>query len=230
VTTSIWHKLSLIDDVLRRRPWTTQTTAPGRTRALVACVFVLGFCYGAAMGCYGGLSGDRPWQLFYAGVKTPLLLLVTFFIDLPSFFVFNTLFGLRRDFREALRALAAAQAGMDIVLAASAPLTLFWYASFDGYNSALLFNGVVFACACFAGQHLLRGYYRPLIARNPLHRRLLWTWLGIYIFVGIQMAWTLRPFVGDPRYAVEFFRRRDWGENAYVVVWRVIWAALGGHS
>ena len=127
-----------------------------------ACVLLFGFLYGIAMGSYGGVGGDRVWQLLYSGLKVPLLLLATFFIGLPSFFVLNTLFGLRRDFREALRALVAAQAGVAIVLASCAPLTLFWYASFADYSAALLFNGLIFAVASFAGQFLLRGYYRPL--------------------------------------------------------------------
>ncbi len=92
----------------------------------------------------------------------------------------------------------AAQAGVAIVLASCAPLTLFWYASFADYSAALLFNGLIFALASFAGQHLLRGYYRPLILRNPRHGPLLWTWLGLYIFIGIQMGWIMRPFVGAP--------------------------------
>jgi hypothetical protein len=226
VTTSLRQTLTLIDDLLRRRPWTTRTSVPGRTRALVACVFIFGFLYGAAMGSYGGLGGDRALQMLYSAVKAPLLLLATFFIGLPSFFVLNTLYGLRRDFREALRALAAAQAGLAVVLASCAPLTLFWYASVGDYNTAVRFNGLIFALASFAGQHLLRGYYRPLIARNRRHRRMLWTWLGIYIFVGIQMAWTLRPFIGAPSAAVEFFRSGGEWESAYVVVARLVWDAV----
>ena len=192
------QSISLIDDVLRRRPWTTRTAVPGRTRAFCACVLLFGFMYGIAMGSYGGVGGDRVWQLLYSGLKVPLLLLATFFIGLPSFFVLNTLFGLRRDFREALRALVAAQAGVAIVLASCAPLTLFWYASFADYSAALLFNGLIFAVASFAGQFLLRGYYRPLTARNARHGPLLWTWLGLYVFIAIQMAWIMRPFVGTP--------------------------------
>ncbi len=104
MTTSLRRNLTLIDDLLRRRPWTTQTSAPGRTRALAACILVFGCTYGAAMGSYGGLGGDRALQLLYSAAKAPLLLLATFAICLPFFFVLNTLLGLRRDFREALRA------------------------------------------------------------------------------------------------------------------------------
>jgi hypothetical protein len=178
-----------------------------------------------AMGSYSGVGGDRARQLLYSGLKVPLLLLLTFLIGLPNFFVLNTLFGLRRDFRESLRALVAAQAGVAIVLASCAPLTLFWYASFADYSVAVLFNGLIFALASFAGQYLLRGYYRPLILRNPRHGPLLWTWLGLYIFIGIQMGWIMRPFVGAPSAPVQFFRTGDWG-NAYVVVVQLIVGAL----
>ena len=63
---------SLVDDVLRRRPWTTRTAVRGRTRALGACVFAFGFLYGTAMGSYGGVGGDRVWQLLYSGLKVPV--------------------------------------------------------------------------------------------------------------------------------------------------------------
>ena len=105
---------------------------------------------------------------------------------------------LRRDFARATAALMAAQAGLAIVLASLAPLTIVWYASSASYEAALRFNGLMFAVASAAGQGLLRGYYRPLVQRNAKHRWMLWTWLLLYVFVGIQMAWMLRPFVGDP--------------------------------
>jgi hypothetical protein len=220
------HKLfSLVDDVLRRRPWTTQNAARGRARTLAACVLLFGFISGAAMGSYGATTGNHLWQVLYSGIKAPLMLLATFAIGLPNFFVLNTLFGLRRDFRESLRALVAAQAGLAIALAACAPLTIFWYASVEDYTTAVRFNGLIFLLASIAGQHLLRGFYRPLIARNRRHRTLLWWWLGIYVFVGIQMGWILRPFIGAPSAPVQFFRSGDLG-NAYVVVAELIYGAI----
>ena len=42
-------------------------------------------------------------------------------------------------------------------------------------------------------------------------------WLVIYVFVGIQMGWVLRPFVGNPVAPVQFFREGSWS-NAYEVV------------
>jgi hypothetical protein len=164
-------------------------------------------------------------QILISAAKVPMLLMVTFAISLPSFFVVNTLLGLRSDFAAVMRALAGGQAGLTIVLASLAPYTLLWYASFANYTLALLFNGVMFAIATFSAQAILRSWYRPLIARNPRHRWLLRVWLLLYAFVGIQMAWVLRPFVGSPDMPVQFFREESW-DNAYVIIGRMIWTTL----
>lgn len=214
------------DDILRRRPWTTQSGRMGSAMSwLTMSIVAFGMLYGAGMGVFGGVMGDRFWQVLYSAVKVPLLLCVTFLIGLPSFFVLNTLFGLRRDFGVSVRSLMATQAGLAIVLASLTPLTILWYASSGDYSAALRFNGLMFAVASLAGQWLLRAHYRPLIARNPRHRWMFWTWLGIYVFVAIQMAWILRPFVGAPGTPVQFFREESWG-NAYMVVVRLIYDAL----
>jgi hypothetical protein len=214
------------DDILRRRAWTTESGRAGSALGwLVAAVVAFGMFYGAVMGVFGGVLGQRLWQIVYSATKVPLLLLASFLIGLPSFFVFNTLFGLRRDFVQAVRALVATQAGLAVVLASLAPLTAFWYASSADYEAALRFNGMMFAVASLAGQWLLRQYYQPLIRRNPRHRWMLWTWLCIYVFIAIQMAWIFRPFVGAPDAPVQFLREESWG-NAYEVVGRLIWDAL----
>ena len=221
--------LALADDILRRAPWTT------RSHEALSALLRLGtnlagfaFLYGAAMGTFRLLAGQEEWlkQILYSAVKVPILLSASFIIGLPSFFVLSTLLGLRRDFGESLRALVAAQAGLAIVLAALSPLTLLWYASSTDHNNALLFNGVMFAVASVSAQYLLRGYYRPLIARNPRHRKLLIAWGCIYVAVAIQLAWLMRPFVGSPTAPVEFLRPEGW-DNAYVVVARMVLRALG---
>jgi hypothetical protein len=215
--------------VLRRATWTTRS---GELRAalprLVGCLLAFALEYGAIMGTFRGLTGQDQWlrQVVYSAMKVPLLLGASFALSLPSFFVLSTLLGLRRDFAESVRAIVAAQAGLAIVLAAFGPLTLLWYASSTDYNAALLFNGLMFAAASLAAQHLLRGYYRPLIQRNPRHRRMLACWGAIYVLVAIQLAWLLRPFIGSPGRAVEFLRAEAW-DNAYVVVGRLILKALG---
>ncbi len=201
--------------------------APSRSalRQLIGCVLVFGIIYGSAMGTFGGVGGERTWQVVYSALKVPWLLLVTFGLSLPSFFILNTLAGLRSDFDEALLALLATQAALSIVLAALAPFTLLWYASSASYQAAILFNFLMFAVASLSAQQLLRRSYRVLIARNERHRQMLRLWLILYGFVAIQMAYVLRPFVGNPAKPTALFRPDSWG-NAYEVLARTVWQAF----
>ena len=188
-----------------------------------AIVLSCGLVYGGVMGFFGGRWG----QVAYSAVKVPLLLAATLTLSLPTYFVINTLLGLRDDFAAAWRAVVASQAGLTIILVALAPLTAFWYASFAGYRPAILFNTLMFGIASLGAQVILRRAYKPLIARDRKHRFLLRTWIFLYAFVGIQMGWNLRPFVGNPDEPVRFFRSGAW-ENAYVVVAQILWEAVVG--
>lgn len=217
--------LTQIDDLLRRRDAVQSRPAGAALWSMTACIVIFGMTYGAIMGSFSGIGGENIWRAAYSSLKVPLLLLGTSLIAWPSFFVLNTLVGLRQDFARATTALMAAQAGLAIVLASLAPFTILWYASSSNYGDALRFNGGMFAIACFAGQWLLRDHYRLLIARNPKHRWMFWTWLAIYIFVAIQMSWVMRPFIGDPTAPIEFFRHDKWG-NAYLVVGKLIYGAF----
>lgn len=191
--------------------------------ALATAFVVGGLLYGLALGAFGG----RPLQMLYSGMKVPLLLVVVTLIGLPNFFVLNAVLGLGRDFGKALKAVVAAQATFAIVLASLGPVTLVFYQSTLDYRLALNFNGLPFALALVGGQVTLSRHYRPLIARNPRHRVPLWTWLFLYALVAMQMAWVLRPFVGDPGLAPEFLRDNAWS-NAYVEIWADVVRLAGG--
>ncbi len=210
--------LHAADDFFRGRGvFATEAPPAGRLRWLLLLLVTCGVFYGAVMGSYSGLTPGRLYQLLYSGVKVPLLLFATFVLCLPSFFVINTLAGLREDFGHVLRALVATQSCVTVVLAALAPITAFWYVSGSAYGPAVLFNGLMFGVASGAAQIIVRRYYAPLIRRSERHRVLLWAWFVLYAFVGIQMGWVLRPFIGDPKLPVAFFREGAWG-NAYIVV------------
>jgi len=224
--------LRLADDVLRgdaspaRR---MRELRPHWSGSLTLAVVVYGMFYGGVMGTYGGIAGPRIWQVVYSAVKVPFLLFATFLLSLPSFFVTNTLLGLRSDFPRVIRALMSTQAGLTVILSALAPFTAFWYVSGSGYQPAILFNGVMFGVASFSAQWMLRRSYAPLVRANRRHRWMLRVWLVIYVFVGIQMAWVLRPFIGDPSAPVQFFREGSWS-NAYEVVIQMIWDVVSGRG
>ena len=106
---------------------------PGQGRTgplqLLGFTFLCAALYGAVLGSFGGVMGEHLLQVLISSVKVPLLLLATFVISLPSFFVMNTVLGVRSDFAVVFRALVSSQAGLTIVLAAL------------GYGIYLIVNG-----------------------------------------------------------------------------------------
>jgi MFS family permease len=233
-----WRKLNLIfetiDEVLRGRSNSRIDAADVpqlSLRAATKIVLVAGPLYGIGMGSYAAVALQRHWneqalQMVFSGVKVPLLLLATLLVALPSFFVINTLIGLRQDFREALRAILLAQSGLTLILLGLAPITIFVYVSVSplpsGYSLAVLWNAVAFGGASVAAQVLLRKNYRDLIRIDDRHRWMVRLWIFLYAFVGIQMAYVLRPFIGSPLQSTTFFRE-DPFENAYVRVIQLMW-------
>jgi hypothetical protein len=209
------------DQLLRSTGRFDASRPAGSGRRLVLLVLIFAPLYGMVMGSFAFDAPERMLQVLYSGIKLPMLLFSASLVCLPAFFVLNTVLGLRDDFIEALRAILAGQAGLGIVLASLAPLTRFFYFCHESYRAALLFNLAALALATITAQWIMLRHYRRLIARHPRHRIALLAWLMLYAFVGIQMAWTLRPFVGSPGMPVTFFREEPF-TNAYVVVAELI--------
>lgn len=201
--------LLAVDSLLRG----DAAAAPSSRRCLqlgmTGCAFA-----GIALGI---TSGDLRMALF-AAIKVPLLLVFTAALCLPSFFVVNTLLGLRDDFAAVCRALLAAQAVAGIALGAASPMLVFLGISvLDPYLLTLL-DAVQFALAATAAQMVLARHYQPLIARDRRHVLALRGWLALFAFTGVQLAWVLRPFRGTAGFPVQFLRPEAFEQNAYVVL------------
>jgi hypothetical protein len=188
-------------------------------------VALLGLPASFAYGCAMGTFAERPLQAVYSGLKVPLLLMLATLVCLPNFYAVNAVLGLRDDFGAAVRGVLAAGATVAVTLASLIPFVLFLYASTGDYRTAVVGNGVLFLTATLAGQWTLTRHYRPLVARDRRHRIARASWIALYSFVAVQLAWVLRPFVGTPDMPTQFFREEAWS-NAYEVVARTVWELL----
>jgi hypothetical protein len=178
----------------------------------------LGAIGSAAIGlALGGGSGEVLLAL-YAAIKVPLLLLINTAFCLPSFYVVNSVLGLRDDFPAAWRGLIAAQSTLGLSLGALAPITVVLSLSVADPYALTLLDAAAFGTATLAGQIMLARHYRPLLARDPRHRRALLGWIVLYGFAGVQLAWVMRPFRGTAGFAVQFLRPEAFEQNAYVVL------------
>lgn len=179
---------------------------------------------GLATGSFSVTSPERLLLMLNAAIKMPILVLGTTLLCLPGFFVLHLVFGVRRDFPVALRAVLGGQAMFAVVLAACAPLIPVWYSATDSKRAALIGVSLLFALGAAVSLTAVRRVYARELTPLRIHRVLPVGWFMLYAFVGIQMGWMLRPFLGSPDAPPEFFRDQAL-TNGYVVVFRLFFGS-----
>lgn len=180
----------------------------------------------ALFGAVVGSHGAAPLQVLYSALKLPLLLLVSSGLCLPCVLTVTFVLGHGEAGRELARHLLAAQAVVAVALASLAPLLALGYLSTTSYDLAKLASALCFALASGAGHVSLRRSTRSARRRLPTIRAAIRGWSFLYVLVGVQLAWLLRPFVGRPGMPTTFLREGAWG-NAYVHLAETLARTLG---
>lgn len=175
-----------------------------------------GFC----LGIYSGLP-----QMLAGAVKVPLLLLLTLAVCSPALYAFNIILGPRLSFRQIIAVLCVKTYLLAVILVSFSPIVAFFMVTGGTHDFATLLNVGVFALAGLLGVRLLwqaMQYLTQRSGRRPQYG-LLWCWMLVYVFVGTQLAWTLRPFVGAQG---DFHLFRQLGGNIYLYVLETVFRLL----
>jgi hypothetical protein len=168
--------------------------------------------YGAAMGWW-----RAPEQALYVAIKLPLVLLLTAAGNALLNSLLAPLLGLNLAFRQSLLAVLMSFAIAAAIMGAFAPIAGFivWNAppmtpdvrSTVTYGFIKLAHVVVIAFAGFAGNVRLFQLLTRLAGGNQgTALRVLFAWLAGNLFLGSQLAWIARPFIGAPQLQVAFIR------------------------
>lgn len=179
--------------------------------------FAMAALYGAIMGATNLLQSS-PMTTSYklllvliVGIKTPVLFLLTLLIVIPPIYVSNAFIGTRYSFRQVLALLLATTAITTTVLASMATVSFFFSLTSQNYHFVKLLHVFFFAYAGVMGLAFMKKCLSRIGTdenrRTP--RKILILWLLLYIFVGTQLAWVLRPFVGSPGEPFQVFRPRS---------------------
>ncbi len=199
----------------------------GKIRSMIIASAVFLALTGAVLGSSSGIAGIG--QAMSSAVKLPILFLLTSLICLPTLYLFNTLFGARQSIRQNLAMYLAPITVMTVMLFGFAPIVLFFLLTTNDYQFFKLLNVAIFGISGFIGMwFLLKGMW--IISDDQekgvrIRRLTLLFWICLYAFVGSQMAWTLRPFIGHPDAPFELIRQV--GGNFYADVWYSLGEFLG---
>lgn len=191
---------------------------------LVAFVVLACALYGAV------LAGWRSPRLsVYVALKLPMLFLGTMAVVAIFNWMTATILGSGLSFKSTVFTVFASMAIGCWILISLVPVALFFLLSGVSYsgtpdelryahNSILMTHIVILALAGVGGNlALLRGLRRIVRPRCPA-AGLFFAWLLAFAFVGCQMSWILRPFVGSPFYPVAFMRPDCLDRNFYEFV------------
>jgi MFS family permease len=184
-----------------------------------------------ACAVYGSvLAGWRAPRLsLYVAIKLPALFLGTTVLVALFNWIVALLLGSGLSFKSTVFTVFAAMAIGGWILLALAPIALFFLATGVppagthaelqfAHNSILMTHIVLLALAGTLGNAaLLQGLRRAVHPRCSVVS-LFWVWLAAFAFVGCQLSWILRPFVGSPFFPVEFLRPDALDRNFYEFV------------
>jgi hypothetical protein len=221
--------LAIIERILRNRYAFFSEIRDGvelgaKMRAMLLSSVAFFALYGAVMG-----SSHSLWQALSSAVKLPILFLATLFVCAPTLYFFNILYGSNQSLTQNVALILTALTVTAVLLLSFAPITVFFLLTTSQYQFFKLLNVAIFAVSGIMGVTFLAQGMQIVSAddnRGASARRwVLLLWILVYAFVGSQMAWTIRPFIGAPSMDFELFRQL--GGNFYSNVLASIGEALG---
>jgi hypothetical protein len=221
--------LAVIEAILRNRYHFFVEIRDGvglseKMRAMLISSLLFLALYGAVLG-----STHSLWQTLSSAAKLPILFLATLIVCSPTLYFFNVLFGSNQSLSQNVALILTAITVTAVILLSFAPIVLFFLLTTSNYQFFKLMNVAIFAVSALVGVVFLGQGMSVVSAGNKegtsARHRVLWLWIVVYAFVGSQMAWTLRPFIGAPSMQFELFRQL--GGNFYTNIFASIGEILG---
>jgi hypothetical protein len=180
--------------------------APLVATALVA-IAVSALLFGAAVGSWRGGA-----QIAWSALKLPVVTLATLVVCVPAFHAIAAVFGRPWSLRSAVSLMLAAGARFSLVLLAATPVVWLTINLGAPYDAVKLLAALAYALGGLASLGLIvRG-----LGPGPGRVATVLTFVAVFLLVGGQSAWILRPYIGMPgQDDVPMFTREREGGVAY---------------
>jgi hypothetical protein len=175
---------------------------------------IMAAVYGMVMGATNLLQASQMplhfkfLMIITTGTKVPMLFILTMISVFPPIYVSNSYVGSRLSFLQMLSLMISTIAITSVSLASGATISFFFAITSRSYHFIKLLHVFVFACSGLAGLTYLSKSLMRITPENMKSKvkTLFFGWLVIYAFVGLEFAWVLRPFVGNPQEKFTVFR------------------------
>ncbi|MBN1181388.1 MAG: hypothetical protein JXB49_03810 [Bacteroidales bacterium] len=174
----------------------------------ILTVCLLAFIYGLLMGSYNGFL-----QAVVAGLKLVVLFISTIIICFPSLFIIQQVIGSKLNLNQMLVIILSGFVLTAIITLSFGPIVIFFLITGGNYHFIQLLHVAIFIFAGVFGMKLMIDALKYACEKVNVYPQLGVTvfrvWIIILAFVGIQLSWNLRPFLGDKNEEFNLFRKYE---------------------
>lgn len=174
----------------------------------LALICLFAFLYGIVMGSYHSFS-----QSIVAGMKVVLLFLSTVILCFPSFFIIQQVLGSKMSIRQMTLIVLSGVMLTATIAISFAPIVVVFQVTGGNYHFLQLLHVAIFIFAGIFGMKLMIDALKYACDQKNIYPQIGVTvfriWVIIMAFVGIQLAWNLRPFLCEKHEEFKWFRKYE---------------------
>ncbi len=173
---------------------------------LLLCLFT--FIYGVIMGSYHGVA-----QAIAAGVKVPVLFLLSLIICFPAFFIIQYILGSRLKMYQMVSIILSGFVLTGAIMVSFTPIVIIFLLTGGNYYFLQLLHIGIFVLSGLFGMKTIVDALKFSCEKKNIYPQIgvviFRFWVVILAFIAIQLAWNFRPFLGDRGQPFELFRKYE---------------------
>jgi len=173
---------------------------------LIICL--LTFLYGVVMGSYHSFL-----QSIVAGLKITFLFLCSIIICFPSFFVIQQVLGSKMTLKQMVLVVLSGFVLTSAIAFSFAPIIILFQITGGNYHFLQLLHVAIYLFSGIFGMRLMIEALKFACEKKDIYPRIgvnvFRIWIIILAFVGIQLAWNLRPFLCNKDEEFKLFRKYE---------------------
>ncbi|PKK83197.1 MAG: hypothetical protein CVT49_09805 [candidate division Zixibacteria bacterium HGW-Zixibacteria-1] len=173
---------------------------------LMVCLF--SFLYGVVIGSYHSFI-----QAVAAGVKVTVLFTLALVICFPAFFIIQYILGSKLKLRQMISIILSGFVLMTAIMISFAPIVIIFLLTGSNYYFLQLLHIAIFFLSGIFGMLTVVEALKYSCETKSIYPQtgvvVFRFWVVILAFVGIQLAWNFRPFLGDRGQPFEWFRHYE---------------------
>ncbi len=174
----------------------------------ILIISLFAFLYGVVMG-----SSHSLIQAVVAGLKIIVLFLSTVIICFPSFFIIQQVLGSKMGVRQMIIIVLSGLVLTSTIAISFAPIVIVFQITGGNYHFLQLLHVAIFIFAGIFGMRLMVDALKYACENKDIYPKIgvivFRIWIIILAFVGIQLAWNLRPFLCEKNEEFKIFRKYE---------------------